>query len=98
MTPNLILWIYIALLLAGGLMGFLKAKSKASLIASSAFAAVLAVCALGVIPFARAADVVLAVLLVFFGMRFAKSRKFMPAGLMSILTVVALVLRFIPKT
>jgi uncharacterized membrane protein (UPF0136 family) len=36
-----VLWIYIVLLLVGGLIGFFKAKSKVSLISSSVFAAVL---------------------------------------------------------
>jgi uncharacterized membrane protein (UPF0136 family) len=34
-----VLWAYIILLLAGGLIGFFKAKSKVSLIASVVFAA-----------------------------------------------------------
>ena len=33
-TTVIILWVYIALLIAGGLMGFIKAKSKASIIVS----------------------------------------------------------------
>ena len=36
-----VLWIYIVLLLVGGLIGFLKAKSKVSLITSAVFAALL---------------------------------------------------------
>lgn len=95
MTPTLILWIYIALLMAGGFMGYIKAKSKASLIASSIFAAVLALCALGILPGSRSADIVLGILVVFFGMRFAKSKKFMPSGMMAVVTIVALVLRVI---
>jgi len=42
---NLVLWIYIVLLLVGGLIGFLKAGSKVSLITSAGFAAALAVAA-----------------------------------------------------
>ena len=38
---NTVLWIYIVLLLVGGLIGFLKAGSKVSLISSSVFAAAL---------------------------------------------------------
>lgn len=95
MTPTAILWVYIVLLLAGGLMGFLKAKSKASLIASSIFAALLAVCALGLIPFAYAADVVLGILVLFFGKKFAKTKKFMPSGMMAVMTIAALVLRMV---
>ena len=90
MTPNTILWIYVALLVAGGLMGFLKAGSKMSLIMSVAFAIPLALCAQGMISEPKVADVLLAFLLVFFGMRFAKSKKFMPNGMMAILSAAAL--------
>jgi uncharacterized membrane protein (UPF0136 family) len=94
MTPNLVLWIYIALLLVGGLMGFLKAKSKVSLIMSVVFAIPLIVCALHRAP-AYVADIFQVVLLLFFMMRFAKTKKITPAGIMVILTVVALLLRHV---
>jgi len=93
MTPVSILWIYIVLLVAGGLVGFLKAGSKMSLIMSLAFAAGLSLCAIGVIRPSVLADILLLVLLIFFGLRFAKGKRFMPAGLMTLLTVVALALR-----
>lgn len=93
MTPNIVLWIYIALLVAGGLMGFLKAKSKMSLIMSLAFAVPLALCARDILKVNYLADALIGVLLVFFGMRFVKGRKFMPGGLMSIASVLALVAR-----
>jgi uncharacterized membrane protein (UPF0136 family) len=93
MTSVSILWIYIVLLVAGGLVGFLKAGSKMSLIMSLAFATALSLCAIGVIRPTVLADILLLVLLVFFGLRFAKGKKFMPAGLMTLLTVVALALR-----
>jgi uncharacterized membrane protein (UPF0136 family) len=86
-----ILWVYIVLMVLGGVMGFVKAKSKASLIASVAFGAVLSLFALGILPFDHHVWVLL-FLLVFFGMKFAKSKKFMPSGLMTILTVLAVVL------
>ena len=93
MNPNTVLWIYIVLLVAGGLVGFFKAKSKASLIASCSFAAVLILCAIPVIFQRYVADIVLAILLVFFAYRLTQSKKFMPNGLMLILTVVTLALR-----
>ena len=40
-------------------------------------------------------DIILAILIVFFGMRFAKSKKFMPMGFMAILTVVTIALRHV---
>ncbi len=91
MTTEMILWVYIVLLFLGGLMGFIKAKSKASLIASGGFALVLSLFALNILPF-RFHPAVLIFLLIFFGMRLAKSRKMMPNGVMLILTVAALAL------
>ena len=88
-----VLWIYIVLLVLGGLAGYLKAKSKPSLIASVAFAAALALCALNVITLNYAADLLLTALLVVFGLRLAKTRKFIPAGLMLSLTLATLILR-----
>jgi uncharacterized membrane protein (UPF0136 family) len=93
MNPNTILWIYIILLVAGGMVGYLKAGSKASIIASVSFAAALTLCAIGVIFQPHVADIILAVLLVFFGFRLSKSKKFMPNGLMLILTLATLALR-----
>lgn len=93
MTPNTVLWIYIILLVAGGVVGFLKAHSKMSLITSVSFAALLSLCALKIIPDPMVANIILVVLLIFFGMRVAKSKKFMPMGMMTILTVVALAAR-----
>jgi uncharacterized membrane protein (UPF0136 family) len=91
MTPILIiLWVYIVLLEAGGLMGFIKAKSKISLITSSIFAALLALCALGIIKPFYIAEILVGLLVVVFGMRFAKGKKFMPSGLMLGLSVAVL--------
>ncbi|HEY3861178.1 MAG TPA: TMEM14 family protein [Verrucomicrobiae bacterium] len=89
-TPIIILWVYIALLFAGGLMGFIKANSKISLITSSIFAALLALCALGIIKPFYIADILVGLLLVIFGMRFAKGKKFMPSGLMLALSAAML--------
>src|SRR6266498_1957148 len=93
MNRTTVLWIYIVLLVAGGLVGFFKAGSKASLIASTSFAAALIFSAIGVILQPHAADIILAVLLVFFAMRLSKSKKFMPNGLMLVLTIATLALR-----
>jgi len=95
MRASLVLWIYIVLLVVGGLIGFLKAGSKVSLIMSVVFAALLSLCATRVIFQPYVADILLAALLVVFGMRLAKTKKFMPSGLMLILTVAALALRHI---
>ena len=93
MTPIAVLWVYIVLLVAGGVVGFLKAQSKMSLLTSAGFAALLSLCALKIIPDPTVADIILVVLLIFFGMRVAKTKKFMPMGMMTLLTIIALALR-----
>jgi uncharacterized membrane protein (UPF0136 family) len=85
------LWIYIALLIAGGLMGYIRAKSAISLVSSVIFGAALALCALGVIRPFYVADVLVGLLLLIFGVRFIKGKKFMPSGLMLALSIVMLV-------
>jgi uncharacterized membrane protein (UPF0136 family) len=93
---NLVLWVYIVLLLVGGMIGFLKAGSKVSLITSAVFAALLV---LTTVPrlfdpgFAQMlATIIMAVLVIVFAMRLAKTKKFMPSGLMLVVTAVALAL------
>jgi uncharacterized membrane protein (UPF0136 family) len=93
MNPSKVLWIYIVLLVIGGLIGFLKGKSKVSLIMSVAFAAALILCATGKVFQSNVADILLAALLVVFAIRLVKTKKFMPAGLMLVVTIVALALR-----
>src|SRR5260221_369461 len=92
---NTILWVFIAFLVFGGLMGYLKAGSKISLIMSVAFAIALALFAGRWLPWPIGADVLLALLGVVFVMRYAKTKKFMPAGLMILVTVLTLVVRFV---
>ena len=93
MSPKQILWIYIVLLVIGGLIGFLKAKSKVSLITSVAFAAALSLCAVRIISQPYVPDILLAALLLVFAVRLGKTKKFMPAGLMLVITIFALALR-----
>src|ERR1041385_6462071 len=91
MNGHTVLWVYIVLLFLGGLMGFLKAKSKASIIASSLFAAILILFALDILPF-RYHLIVLIFLLLFFGSRLLRSKKLMPNGMMTVLTIVTIAL------
>jgi len=97
MNPNTVLWIYIILLLVGGMIGFFKANSKISLITSTVAAALLIVTAVPhIFQFSfrqAAADIIMAALLVVFAIRLTKTKKFMPSGLMLVVTVVALALR-----
>ena len=95
MSANKVLWIYIILLVIGGLIGFLKAKSKVSLVMSVAFAAALSLCAARIIFQPYVADILLVALLAVFAARLVKTKKFMPAGLMLVITICALALRHI---
>jgi uncharacterized membrane protein (UPF0136 family) len=94
---NTVLWIYIILLLVGGLIGFFKAKSKVSLITSAVFAAVLILTAIpGILDSSlrgKLANIIMALLLVVFAIRLAKTKKFMPSGFMLVVTFAALALR-----
>jgi uncharacterized membrane protein (UPF0136 family) len=93
MTPDKILWIYIVLLVVGGLVGWLKAGSKISLVVSVLFATGLSVCAMGWVQVPLGPDLLLLCLLLLFGWRLLKSKQFMPSGLMLTVTVLALALR-----
>jgi uncharacterized membrane protein (UPF0136 family) len=94
MSPrDKVLWIYIILLVAGGLVGYLKAKSQVSLIMAASFAAALSLCAAHVISYPHFAEVLLAALLVVFAVRLTKTKKFMPAGMMLAITLAAMALR-----
>ena len=93
MTKETVLWIYIVLLVIGGLIGFFKGKSQVSLIMSASFAAALSLCAANIIFKEYVADILLAALLVVFAIRVVKTKKFMPAGMMLVITLTTLALR-----
>ena len=94
-TASTIVTIYAALVILGGLFGFLKAKSLPSLIMGGVggLALIAAGYALGHglawgLPLAL---VLSAGLLVFFSLRYSRTRAFMPGGLMAILSLLTLV-------
>jgi uncharacterized membrane protein (UPF0136 family) len=95
MRPDVVLWVYIILLVIGGLIGFLKGKSRVSLTMSVIFAAALSLCAAGIVFQPYVADILLVALLVVFAARLVKTKKFMPAGLMLVITIAAIALRHI---
>jgi len=98
---NLVFWSYILLLLAGGLMGFFKARSKVSLITSAVAAGLLVLTRIGIFEpsFGRKlSDIIMVVLLVVLAIRLTKSKKFIPSGLMLALTGVVLVLLNFQRT
>jgi uncharacterized membrane protein (UPF0136 family) len=94
---EVVLGVYAILLAVGGVIGYTKAGSRPSLIAGilSAFLAFMSLLITPTNPrlgLGTAAVVALA-LAGFFGYRFfTKTRKFMPAGLLAVVSVVVLVL------
>lgn len=99
MSQNAILWIYIILLLVGGMIGFLKAGSKISLITSATAAALLVLTTIqGLFSYSLRsglADAIMAALLIVFAIRLAKTKKFMPSGMMMVITILGLAFRHI---
>lgn len=91
MNSSMILWVYIAMLLAGGMVGFIKAGSKVSIIASSILAVPLVAVNLGYLPI-QVAWAVIGVVGVIFAFRLVKSRKPMPAIPMIVASAAVLTL------
>ncbi|MEH1864782.1 MAG: TMEM14 family protein [Nostoc sp.] len=85
---------YGILAIAGGIIGYIQARSKVSLVSGSISGLLLILAAYfqlqGQTWGSILAVLVTAVLVVVFAVRLAKTRKFMPAGLMTILGMVAL--------
>ncbi len=93
-AAQIVLVIYAVLLIVGGLIGYRKAGSRPSLIAGSISGLVALVAAGLMISDARAIwlGIALAVaMLVVFSIRFSKTRKFMPSGMLGIVSLVVLV-------
>ena len=98
-TPSLIIFVYGALVAAGGIMGYIKTlntskPSVASLVAGVVSGAILLGAGWALQHGQRwglfLAMLVTALLLVFFGYRFMGSKTFMPGGLMTILSLIVL--------
>lgn len=94
-TASILVYVYAALVIFGGLFGFLKAKSLPSLIMGGVggLALIAAGYALGHgltwgLPLAL---VLSAALLIFFSLRYSRTRAFMPGGLMAILSLLTLI-------
>jgi uncharacterized membrane protein (UPF0136 family) len=78
---------FIVVLLSGGLVGYFKAGSRASLLASGLIAALLAFAAWGFFGATTSRSVarfMVGCLFCLFGYRWWVSRKFMPSGLMAL--------------
>jgi len=100
MVGHVTLGIYAVLLAVGGAIGYLKAGSRSSLIAGS-ISAIVAAQALGLSIRSNRWGVPLGLLLsislfVLFGYRYAaKTRKFMPSGLLAVASLVVLAVMFL---
>ncbi len=74
-------------------MGFIKGKSKVSLVTGILFGIALIECGVlihqGVAFATVTATILAAVLVLVFAMRFVKTRKVMPAGVLAIMSLVA---------
>jgi len=95
-TAQIVIVLYAVLLAVGGIIGFMKAQSRPSLIAGMG-SAVVAMLALGVAQLHPAfglfiAAALAAFLCVFFNFRYAQSvpRKFMPSGLLALLSLLVM--------
>lgn len=93
MTWTLIIALYGLLVAIGGIIGYLRARSEVSLIAGVGSAGALWIAAYTTLTnvftgFLLAACTA-AALLIFFSVRWVKTRRFMPAGLMAILSLIA---------
>lgn len=96
MTPKeILLLVFAAVLLAGGMMGWIKAKSVPSVVSAAVFALIFVLIATDALTLPWLAETTLALLAVLMGVRWAKSKKFMPAGLIAVLAAVVLVLQFV---
>jgi uncharacterized membrane protein (UPF0136 family) len=100
LVGQITLGIYALLLAVGGVIGYVKAGSRPSLIAGL-LSAVTAIAALGLsvannrfgVPLGMTLSIALFIL---FGYRYAaKTRKFMPSGLVAIVSAVVLAVMFL---
>ena len=93
-TSALIVFVYAAFTLVGGVFGFVKTGSRPSLIAGLASGLLLLAASFGLLRGQSwglpLAVVLTAALLIFFGVRYSQSHAFMPAGLMVILSILTL--------
>ena len=91
----IIVWVYSALMAVGGVIGYVKVRSKASLLAGLGFGLMLLASGYGVWQGSRqslmASAVMAALLVAIFAVRLAKTRRFMPAGVLAVLSTAALI-------
>ena len=89
-------WVYGVIMILGGIAGFVRVGSKASLISGVGFGLALLASGFGVWQGSQdsllGAIVIALLLVVLFAIRYVKKRRFMPAGMLAVLSVVAVVM------
>ena len=90
----IVVWVYAAFVFVGGVMGWVKAKSRPSLVAGMLFGVALAVTGW---QLSRPGALLVAlglslVLLTVFGIRLAKTRKLMPAGVSALASLIVVII------
>jgi uncharacterized membrane protein (UPF0136 family) len=95
-TMAMVIWGYGVMMAVGGVIGYLKVHSKASLISGVGFGLLLLASGYGVWQGSRdslvASAVIAALLMIIFAIRVIKTRRLMPAGMLAVLSVLALVI------
>lgn len=98
-TTGYIVLVYGILVIIGGLIGFAKANSVPSLVMGTSFGIVLAICGWAITKDSTVsiyvAGLFALLLTCFFAYRFLNSYIFMPAGLMTLLSIAALITLFL---
>jgi uncharacterized membrane protein (UPF0136 family) len=95
-TTAIIVWVYALMMAVGGVFGYLKVHSKASLISGLGFGLILLYTGYEVWNGSRenlwASAIIAALLMVIFAIRLVKTRRFMPGGMLALLSMVTLVI------
>jgi len=89
------IWVYGTIMILGGIAGYVKVGSKASLLSGVGMGLALLASGYGVWRGSESslvvAEVVALLLVVLFAVRYVKSRRFMPAGMLAILSLLAVI-------
>jgi uncharacterized membrane protein (UPF0136 family) len=95
-TTAMEIWVYGVIMMLGGIMGYLKVGSKASLLSGVGMGLGLLASGYGVWQGSRdsliVAVVIAALLVALFAIRLAKTKRFMPAGVLAILSLAAVII------
>jgi uncharacterized membrane protein (UPF0136 family) len=90
------IWVYGVIMILGGVMGYVRVGSKASLLSGVGLGLGLLASGYGVWHGSEnsivAAEIIALLLLVLFAIRYAKKRRFMPAGMLAVLSLVAVII------